>query len=158
MSVLPKAFKNYLVVEGHSPVTTRNYISDLNHFLAWFELRLRGRNHLVYQNEIENISSYFTPQTVEDYKNFLINNKLPITTTNRRLSTLRAFAKFCLLQNWIFKNPTKEIKNQAKKTDQTREILIKFRRSLEKEGISSNSIKNYLSDIGSFLTWLEVST
>lgn len=158
MSTLPRAFKTYLVVEGYSPVTIRNYVSDLNHFLAWFELRLRGKNHFVYQDEAENISSYFTPQTVEDYKDFLVNNNLPLSTTNRRLSTLRVFAKFCLLQNWIFKNPTKEVKNQGVQTDQSKEILAKFEKTLKKESISANTIKSYLSDIGSFLTWLEVST
>ena len=158
MTSLPKIFKNYLVLEGYSPVTVRNYLSDLNHFLGWLELRLRSRNLPFSQDEIENISQYFNTQTVEAYKNFLFKNHLPVSTANRRLSTLRAFAKFCILQNWISQNPTKGLKNEPAPEKGTAEILARFKKSLEAEKTASNTIKSYLSDIGSFLTWLEVST
>lgn len=158
MSSLPNIFKNYLVVEGYSPVTVRNYLSDLNHFLGWLELRLRSQNLPFSQDEIENISLYFNSQKVENYKSFLLKNGLPSSTVNRRFSTLRTFARFCLLQNWISQNPTKGLTNQASLEEKTAEILARFEKSLKIEKTSPNTIKSYLSDIGSFLTWLELST
>jgi len=158
MSTLPKIFRNYLVIEGYSPVTVRNYLSDLNHFLAWLELRLRSRNLPFSQNEIESISQHFTPQTVEAYKNFLFKNHLPVSTSNRRLSTIRCFAKFCLSQNWISQNPTKGVRNKPAPEEGATEILARFKKALEAEKTSSNTIKSYLSDINTFLTWLELST
>lgn len=158
MSALPKIFKNYLVVEGYSPVTARNYLSDLSHFLGWLELRLRSQNLPFSQDEIENISRYFNTQVVKAYKNFLFKNHLPISTANRRLSTIRCFAKFCLSQNWISQNPTKQVKNEATPAAGAAEITARFKKSLEAEKTASNTIKSYLSDINNFLTWLELST
>jgi len=158
MSFLPKIFKNYLEVEGYSSTTIRNYLSDLNHFLSWLELKIKSRNLPYFQNEKENISSYFTPKIAQEYKNFLYKNNLPPATINRRLSSLRVFAKFSLIQKWILENPTKNLKNEPLPKTETKKILEKFREFLKKEKTSSNTIKNYLSDIKAFLTWLEFTS
>ncbi len=160
MSDLPQKFALYLKSQGVSPVTTKNYLSDLNHFLAWLMLTLKKNLILFNPDEPTSIVAQFTPQTISSYKSFLLGNKTPVKTVNRRLSTLRKFGQFCASQAWLKTNPAKEVgnvsltkaKNQKPKTEQ---IVYQFKEHLEKEKVSSITIKNYLSDLRHFLGWIE---
>lgn len=156
---LPKSFKTFLKVRGVSPVTIKNYLSDLNHFFGWMELFLRSQNLPFGQGESEFLKYNFTVVLVKRYKNYLLSN-LPVSTANRRLSTLRAFAQFCQAQNWISEDPTKEIVNFNRPTTevtalQKQKILEEFRKALGAEKTASNTIKNYLCDIKGFLNFVE---
>ncbi|MFZ5366525.1 MAG: site-specific integrase [Patescibacteria group bacterium] len=163
MSSLPNSFKTYLKLQGFSSITVRNYLSDLNHFLGWLELTLRSRNLPVNDDEPQLMRLYLKEEFILGYKSFLLANSLPLSTVNRRLSTLRTFGKFCLSQAWISENPTKQLSNVAIKQSSNKitgeeKILEEFRKHLEAEKTSSNTIKNYLSDIRAFLTWAEIAT
>ncbi len=158
---LPKTFSTYLKLQGTSAVTCRNYLVDINHFLGWLEFKIRSLNLPLFEDETKLISLYFTEEFISEYKRFLLSNSLPFSTINRRLSTLRTFGRFCLSQAWIKENPAKKVANatlgqSAKRKVQSEEILEEFRKSLEAEKTSSNTIKNYLSDIREFFTWVEV--
>jgi len=167
---LPNSFKAYLKVKGASQNTIKNYLADLNHFLAWLELTLRGQNIALDQSLPELFIRYFEPNYLAKYKNYLVQNQLPVATVNRRLSTLRTFGGFCLSQAWIKENPAKKIRNVSLglKTEDARlttrqgrqktEVLEEFKRHLEEEKASPLTIKNYLADIKNFLTWVEVAT
>lgn len=163
---LPNSFKTYLKLQGFSGVTVRNYLSDLNHFLAWLELFLRGHNLPVSDDESELARRYFKEEFVLSYKNFLTSNSLPLSVVNRRLSTLRTFGKFCLSQAWISENPAKKVANIPLTSEESlrlrseppSEVLLEeFRRHLEEEKTSTNTIKSYLSDIRAFFTWTEAT-
>lgn len=168
MSNLPKTFSTYLKLQGASSVTCRNYLVDINHFLGWLELKIRGLNLPLFEDETKLISLYFTEEFISEYKRFLLSNSLPFSTINRRLSALRTFGRFCLSQAWIKENPAKKVTNvtlaQSTKRParggvnaaQSEEILEEFRRHLEAEKTSSNTIKSYLSDIKEFFTWAEI--
>lgn len=171
---LSNSFKAYLKVKGASQNTIKNYLADLNHFLAWLELTLRGQNIALDRSLPELFVRYFEPNYLAKYKNYLVQNQLPVATVNRRLSTLRTFGGFCLSQAWISENPAKKVTNISlgRKTEkghrqggvplrrerQKTEILGEFKRSLEEEKASPMTIKNYLSDIRNFLTWVELAT
>lgn len=160
---LPNSFKAYLKVKGASQNTIKNYLADLNHFLAWLELTLRGQNIALDRSLPELFSRYFEPNYLAKYKNYLVQNQLPVATVNRRLSTLRTFGGFCLSQAWITENPAKKLTNVSLglKTEDGRQktkMLEEFRKSLEEEKASPMTIKNYLSDIRNFLTWVEIAT
>lgn len=162
MTSLPNSFKTYLKLQKVSSVTVRNYLADLNHFLGWLELKIRSRN-LPLLNEPEFIKLYFSEDFISEYKKFLLSNSLPPSTINRRLSALRTFGKFCQAQAWIVKNPAKKISNIAIKQYSNKaigeeQILDEFRKHLEAERTSSNTIKSYISDIRAFLTWVEIAT
>lgn len=161
MSNLPKTFSTYLKLQGVSPVTCRNYLVDINHFLGWLELKIRGLNLPLFEDETKLISLYFTEEFISEYKRFLLSNSLPFSTVNRRLSTLRTFGRFCLSQAWISENPAKRVPNvtlrqTTNNKQQSEEILEEFKRHLEEEKNSTNTIRNYLSDIKEFFTWAEV--
>lgn len=160
---LSNSFKAYLKVKGASQNTVKNYLVDLNHFLAWLELTLRGQNIALDRSLPELFSRYFEPNYLAKYKNYLVQNQLPVATVNRRLSTLRTFGGFCLSQAWIKENPAKKLTNvglEQKTVDsrQKTKILEEFRSSLENEKASPMTIKNYLADIKNFLTWVEIAT
>ncbi len=164
MTGLPNTFAIYLKTRGVSGVTIKNYLSDLNHFMAWADFFFRSQNLPFLPNEPKFLTRYFDQKLVARYKDYLSSNGIPDATVNRRLSTNRAFAKFCLSQAWITQDPTKQLGNISraiapkKATDDNDEkILSGFKNALEKERSSSNTIKNYLSDIREFLSWLRTT-
>lgn len=59
--------------------TVRNYKSDFNHFLEWLR-----------SNNIHELNS----ERIRDYLNFLRTTNTPTKTINRRLTTLRHYAKY----------------------------------------------------------------
>lgn len=153
--MLEKKFGLYLKTKGVSPITQKNYLSDLRHFLGWFFLVLKSKKIVVDQSDPSSFCSYITKEVTSRYKNFLSVNRIPPKTINRRLSTLRKFCSFCIAQGYLQENPAKHITNVGKKKDPVEEILKKFNKALEEEGTTNVTIKNYLSDIKQFLIWVE---
>lgn len=153
---LPNQFKIYLKTQGNSPITIKNYLSDLGNFLNWLH-QSTGINHQIAGKSIFGL---FTQETLEEYRQSLIRENIPSKTINRRFSTLRKFGQFGQSQQWLKKNPAKKIKNipETEKISTSEQILEEFKNHLEKEKISRITIKNYLSDLRHFLTWLEVAT
>lgn len=107
-------FREFLILDGVSPLTLKNYQSDLRHFLGWFHLFLKSSR----QDNPGNTAlteSGFAAQidygAVSSYKTYLESNGLPVKTINRRLSTLRKFCSLCIKQGWIKENPAKKIGN-----------------------------------------------
>ncbi len=90
---LEPKFKSYLSSENISPHSSRNYLSDIRHFLGWLA------------DKDLNVNS------VRTYKKEHIKNNLPIKTINRRLSALRKFFEFCMRLDLIKFNPSREVKN-----------------------------------------------
>lgn len=85
--------------------SVRNYLSDLRSFITWAEAKAG----------LKGLTSDTIPQiTVTEilgYRQYLIEENVPYTTINRRLSTLRKFFSFCIEQGWINHNPAKEVEN-----------------------------------------------
>jgi len=141
-----------------SPITIKNYLSDLRHFLGWMTLKLKVKNEKL---KIETLSEaeftqFITPEIILNYKQYLISNNIPLKTVNRRLSTLRKVCSFCISQGWMRENPAKKIFNQKKPLNiqiskKNKQTLNKFSRELYKSGFSKATIKNYLSDVQEFL-------
>ena len=140
---LSNSFKAYLKVKGASQSTVKNYLVDLNHFLAWLELTLRGQNIALDRSLPELFVRYFEPNYLAKYKNYLVQNQLPVATVNRRLSTLRTFGGFCLSQAWIKENPAKKIRNVSLglKTEDARLTTRQGRQKTEVLGNSKGILK-----------------
>ncbi len=148
---LPELFKNYLKTQKVSSVTIKNYVADINNFFNWLE----KKTQIKYQVAGTAVLGLFTKETIEEYKN---DQDAPLSTINRRLSALRKFGSFIQAQGWINNNPALEItnsENQKIRKEIPKDILIDFKQDLEKENISAVTIKNYLSDLRHFLSWLK---
>ena len=144
------SFKKFLLAENVSPITLKNYLSDLRHFLGWTILKLKVQN----KKNFENLSpleflNQIDESLVEEYKNYLVVNSIPAKTINRRLSTLRKFFSFCISQGWLKENPAKKIQNLKLKIDS---IISSFALSLEKENLDQKTIKSYLEVVQDFLS------
>jgi len=155
---LPEIFKNYLIIKKTSPVTAKNYLVDVNHFLNW----LNKKTGIKYQVVGKGIFSLFTQETLNEYKDNLLSEKTPLSTLNRRLSALRKFGQFGKEQNWLIENPAYQISNANQETaiekeNMTDQLLQNFKNQLVKEKASQLTIKNYLSDLRHFLNWIEAN-
>lgn len=107
-------FREFLITDGVSPLTLKNYLSDLRHFLGWFMLHLKSQG--LSLNEAEDatpaaLDTLLDVKAVTAYKTYLEANKLPVKTVNRRLSTLRKFCSLAIHQGWMKENPAKQVPN-----------------------------------------------
>lgn len=130
-------FISYLKNLGLNKTTLKNYSSDLSNFIGFSG------------------SDLPTPEIVSSYKNHL-QNISPIPTINRRLSAIRKYISYCYSTKLIPHDFSRQITNISQvrsiTLSHTDEILKKYRGYLLNSDISSNSIKNYLSDIKIYLT------
>lgn len=98
-----------------SKKTYRNYKSDFNHFLQWLKT-----------NDIYS----FNTQDIKNYLSYLRSQNTPIQTINRRLTTLRHYAKFLQKNKIVDYDLTQNIQNIGLRTNsfpgtkQTTPILI----------------------------------
>ena len=147
---LPELFKNYLKTQKISSVTIKNYVADINNFFNWLE----RKTQIKYQVAGTAVLGLFTKETIEEYKK---DQTAPLSTINRRLSALRKFGSFIQSQGWINNNPALEITNSEReiKKEASKDILNDFKQDLKEENISMVTIKNYMSDLRHFLSWLK---
>lgn len=155
MITLPKRFENYLLeslcVSGK---TLRNYRADLSHFSGWAILHLKSQGTTV--EHFDSLIPHFSSQLIASYKGYHLENGIPESTINRRLSTLRNLARFLILEGLIQDDPTRIVSNLRKELADGEKITIlieDFKKHLEKESISRITLKNYISDIRHFLAW-----
>src|SRR4030042_6574178 len=137
MENLPDNFKAYLIGQKSSPATVKNYLADVHHFFNW----LAEKTGVKQQIAGKAIFALFTLETLNEYKADQIAKQTPLSTLNRRLSSLRKLGKFAQFQGWIGKDPIAEVVNAPGEND----ILAKFSNYLIKEKASLLTIKNYLA-------------
>src|SRR3989344_3869982 len=97
-----------------SPVTIKNYLSDLRHFLGWLVLRLKTSGISIKITDTfqpPELASHLSESNLRHYRAYLVENEIPLSTINRRLSTLRKFCSFFISQRWLNENPAKKINN-----------------------------------------------
>lgn len=149
-------FIAYLQDLGVSELTIRNYKSDLNHFSGWLILKTRSMG--VSADHLAGCLPFLNKKIGFDYRNFLLQNATPHITINRRLSSLRHLSKFLVLSQIIdfdFMNDLPNLDSSRRKISSF-PLLDEFEHHLAKEKASASTIKNYLSDIRHFLTWLQI--
>lgn len=132
---LEAPFRTYLSAENISPISLKNYLSDLRHFLGWFQGEQSSSAFTVHSSQNGAVVQEFstdsgvthdpqngllaaiTPNIIAEYKSYLSANGVPTKTVNRRLSTLRKFFTFAISQGWTKENPAKKISNIASLTN-----------------------------------------
>lgn len=161
MNNLPKKFELYLTETlSVSGKTLRNYRADLSHFSGWAILHLRSQGAAI--GDFDSLVPHFSSQLIAGYKGYHLENGIPESTINRRLSTLRNFSRFLLLQGMISEDPTKIVSNVKRELEDEEKIGLlvnEFGKHLQKDGVSKITLKNYISDIRHFLNWnLKIQT
>ncbi|MDP3245290.1 MAG: site-specific integrase, partial [bacterium] len=90
-----------------------------------------------------------------EYKKFLIENKTPAKTINRKLSTLRNLSRFLIISqiiNFDFTEDLTNITTAGEERLQIHPLVVGFQKHLEAEKVSASTIKNYLADIRQFIS------
>ena len=139
-------FKQFLSTKKSpaSKATIKNYASDVNRFIVWFEAKYdspfdpKEVDELVLNSfETDNLTTY-SPRSVA-----------------RNMSSIRKFFTFLKLDSQISHNPFETIapKNFEKQSDPWR--IKDFKNYLYVLNASPLTIKNYITDINQFKTWVE---
>ncbi len=93
-------FKIYCsAVIGVSPLSIKGYMSDFKFFVHWLQAQYPGTT-------VEQVSQ----SMAEEYRRYL-QASFPRSTSNRRLSTLRAFYSFLVSQGVLTESPTRDLHN-----------------------------------------------
>jgi len=155
---IKKEFVKYLDSLGLSPKSHKNYRSDLGHFVGWAILKIRSFGS--YVESLSEIVPFLNNDLAREYRDYMNENAAPPKTINRRLSTLRHLSRFLTAAQVIdsdFMNGIGNISVNQNKKPATDPVMANFRSYLETEKVSPNTIKNYLSDVKQFMTWLETN-
>ncbi len=150
---LLKDFKKYLENLGVSKNTLKNYLSDISHFLRWLE-KIPTQSGFVFVSYLEVLKS-LNNNAGNEYKRYLLETQMLTNSVNRRLSSLRQFSKYLMISQVMTSNITQGLGNIH--TDQSNEktpFLSDYRKHLISKGASKNTVKNYISDVRHFLTWI----
>ncbi len=162
-SELLTLFSSFLIESGLSAVSIKNYLSDLRNFFRFLDLEKANDYSKVFQNISKYINSYSLQQ-----KTLLT----PSATINRRLASIRRFstflkAKYSLeeitTQNQIDHNksqsssaitsPITSTNNQTTSFS-SKKILDQFKQHLISEKKTHSTVKNYLSDLYHYFSWI----
>lgn len=146
--ILQNSFLDQLNSHGLNGSTQKNYRSDIVNFFIF----LKESSMLLdspYLSDIINL------QNVVTYKEWLLKSS-PIPTVNRRLSTIRKFISFSYTSKYIPQDFSSQVLNISLspivELSETEKLLKKYANYLADHQISSNSIKNYISDTKIYLT------
>jgi site-specific recombinase XerD len=154
---ITKDFLNYLSSLGISPKSFKNYKSDISHFTGW--LIFKAKTWGVLAETLTDTIPFLNQDLASQYKNYLLENKIAVKTVNRRLSTLRHLANFFIVSQILDFNFMEGIANLSSNPSFQKgkyQYLIQgFNDHLASQKASPNTIKNYLSDIKHFVSWLE---
>jgi integrase/recombinase XerC len=97
-----QAFKNYLEGQDRSPLTIRGYLSDLSHFIHWFEQA---------NSEAFTIQAV-TPTDIRQYRDHLLHeDHRKANTINRHLATLSVFMGWAKKSGQIEADPTQDVRS-----------------------------------------------
>lgn len=156
---IKKDFFKYLNNLGISAKSHKNYRSDISHFTNWIINKVKSFGS--YSESLTDTIPFISYDLAVEYKNDITKDAASIKTANRRLSTLRHFARFLVSTQIIDSNFMDGIENitTTPKVDANLEhpMLSEFRNHLEAQNVSKNTMKNYLSDIRQFLVWIETN-
>lgn len=164
MTNLTAQFKAYLLDNHLSSVSVKNYVSDINKFLNYWETT--SEESLRATSEVgRSHSSEVNIPNQEDFQNYynkITQNNTPSQTLKRYQSSLRKFGQFLKEEYLMPKNPA-ELSRDAIYGVSTQQIDLEkmidaFAKSLEKAQAKPATIKNYLADTRQFLDWISVTS
>lgn len=134
-------FQSFLTSSGANYSTKKNYLSDLRHFFNFVSA------HHQYIS-ILTIPFILTPQLIEQYRQTLLY--LPVSTGNRRLSSLRKFCQFAYTTKLLIE-PISPLPSSL--PPDTTQIVSRYKKYLHSRGASPNTIKRRQSALNNFSSW-----
>jgi site-specific recombinase XerD len=93
------SFQEYLVHQGMSPATVKNYLADVNAFARWFGAQTKNGASLLA----------FSAMDLRAYRTGMSDDGLATSTINRRLQALRKFGQFVVEAGLRTYNPAHDV-------------------------------------------------
>lgn len=151
------SFTNHLRVLGVSSNTLKNYRSDILFFSGWAKDRLKQDG--IVAVAFSEMIPFLSPSLASEFKLFQSSNSQSRATVNRRLSALRTLSKFLVESQVLESDFMDQIANVGTVNESlgAHPVLGHFKKHLESQNVSKNTVKNYLSDVKHFLSWLETN-
>jgi len=149
------SFKNFLVTEKAAYITQRSYLSDVRFFFNWFFSISQNKLNPASKFDLPTLLKKIDPGVLSAYNFYLIENKIPLKSINRKFSALRKLGSFCLIQNYFSENIFENLKTLSDRPlfPEHKCHLGQFKDQLAKNNLSKITIKNYLVDAKQFLDW-----
>ncbi len=150
-----KSFKNFLITEKVASITQRSYVSDARFFLNWYLSFLQNNLNLSSKSDFSQVFKTINAKVLSAYNFFLLENKIPLKSINRKFSALRKLGSFCLTQNLFSENVFENLKNLSDRPlfPEHKCHLGQFKDDLLKRNLTKITTKNYLTDVKQFLDW-----
>jgi len=149
-ALLDTEFSTYLIKQNASEVTRKNYVMDIKNFFTWLNMCLTNGSIKLLEN-IEKPLSRITTEIIETYKRSLTTSKTPIATINKRLSALRMFFQFALIEHKITENPMTLVRNipRIDAPNETNSLDV----ALDAYAKAKNTKPADIDDIKTFFSW-----
>ncbi len=149
-------FKSQLLSEKKkvSPITLKNYLSDIRHFIQWFE-RTTGRTISPTDISEDTIQLYKQTQGGA-IKYGVVQEGISLRSINRHISSIRKLSTMLVKEKVIEANPfllqptTYNLQPDLWHIQDFKDYLYVF-------GSSHLTIKNYINDIQNFARWFETA-
>jgi len=125
-------FKSYLVSQNKGMGTVKNYTGDVAEYLRWAPIP-------------EDSKLYLSRDLALQYRAYLQSKGLKDESIRRAFAALNSFARFCISQGWLHDNPIQDLTSESKDA---------FAVYLENQGLSSQSARQYATDIKDANEWL----
>ena len=152
LSNLEPDFREYLsAVINLKSVSIKNYLSDYRFFKGWAAHSISPTIQLSSGKPLD----YIDTSLVAQYKDYLVASGVPSRTTNRRLSSLRAFCAFAVAQGWMTSNPAVHISNantRFRKQSTSGAELDSFEKYLAQKTAQPHDVSVILQDVHEFLS------
>lgn len=136
-------FRLWLQSKNYSSSTIRNYLMDLNKYLASPLVKGGSRGDF----DPKNLSSYLS--SISSDPNY-----------HRHLSSLNKYFQFALDQKLIDSNPLKKALLSTAKADSNthpslESLLLSYQAYLQAHHSSNSTIRNYINDLKQYINWTE---
>jgi site-specific recombinase XerD len=93
------SFQEYLVRQGMSPATVKNYLADLRVFARWYDAHREDGVSLLA----------FSAAELRTYRTEMSSNGLSPSSVNRRLQALRKFGQYAVESGLLPHNPAQDV-------------------------------------------------
>lgn len=150
-------FKTHLASQDTSPVTVKNYISDVSRFIRWYQTAITPSfrpQDVTYPT----LEQYFMMSQASSTQHVPGSTPLSSRSIKRHAASLRKFFSFLKAEKYISEDPFVSSNTSESKQEKDELALVAFKEHLYKSNCSYQTIKNYIIDVKQFMVWIaEVS-
>jgi site-specific recombinase XerD len=141
----------YLLQEGASHKTIKNYRSDVEDFLHWFQAFTATTDS--HPANLKEFFNFITQPLIDQYKKHLVTQQKSESTISRRMSSLRALLRSAEESGLKDASQINNTDTMTTINKQEWKELEHFRLALKSQGVPEDVIQKKSAFIEDFLHW-----